>query len=80
MCATLVVGNCVNLVHDYGFDIAQNGPAALRREQDVERFGSRDQDVRRMLQHRPALVHERVAGADRGANLGHEQATLARHL
>ena len=80
MSAALVVGDGVDFVDDYGLDIPQNRPALLRCKQDVERFRRRDQNVRRTLQHSPALVHKRVAGADRGANLGHQQPTLARHL
>ena len=42
---------------------------ALRREQDVERLGCRDQYVRRALRHRLPLFGRRVAGAHRGADL-----------
>src|SRR5262249_30893951 len=41
---------------------------------------SRHQDVWRPLQHGTPLWHERVAGTNRGSNLGHQQATLSRHL
>ena len=33
--------------------------------------------MRRTLQHRAPLVHQRVAGADGGANLRHQEAALA---
>ena len=78
--AALVVGHGVDFVDDDGFDIAQNRAALFRGQQNVERLGRRDQNVRRPLQHGPALMHQRVAGADRGANLRHQQAALARHL
>ena len=78
--AALVVGDGVDFVHDDGLDIAQNRAALFRGQQDVERLGRGDQNVRRPLQHRPPLVHQRVAGADGGANLRHQQSALARHL
>jgi hypothetical protein len=80
MHAALVVGHRVNLVHDHGFNIAQNRPALLRREQDVERFRRRDQNVRRTLQHQPPVFCQRVAGAHRRADLRHQQPALACHL
>ena len=36
--------------------------------------------MRRPLQHRSPLRHQRVAGADGRANLRHQQSTLAGHL
>ena len=80
MRAALVVGHGVDFVDDDGLDIAQNGAASFRRQQDVKRLRRGDQNVRRPLQHRAPLVHQRVAGADRRANLRHQQAALARHL
>ena len=59
------------------FTSAQNAAALLRREQNVERLGRGHQNVRRPLQHALALLHERVTGADRGANLRHQQAFFA---
>ena len=75
--AAFVIGDGVDFVHDYGFNIAQNLSAALGCEQNIKRLGRRDQNVRRMFEHRPPLMHERVAGSDRGANLRHEQAALS---
>ncbi len=80
MRAAFVVGHGVNFVDDDGLDIAQNGAAFFGGKQDVKRLGRGDQNVRRPLQHGAALVHERVAGADGGADLGHQQAALAGHL
>ena len=80
MRAALVVGDGVDFVDDDGFDIAQNRAALFRGQQNVKRLRRGDQNVRRPLQHGPALVHQRVAGADRGANLRHQQSALARHL
>ena len=63
--AALVAGDRVDLVDDHGVDGAERGPAAARGQQDVERLGRGDQDVRRPLRHLLALGHRRVAGADR---------------
>ena len=78
--ATLVVRYSVDFVHNNGFDIAQNGATLFRSQQNVERLRCCDQNVWRPLQHGAALMHQRVAGADRGANLRHQQAAFARHL
>ena len=78
--AALVVGHRMNLVNDHGLNITQDCAALLRGKQDVERLRRRDKNMRRALQHRTPLVHERVAGADSGANLWHQEATFAGHL
>ena len=80
MCAALVVGYGVDFVHDYGFDVAKNGSALFRGQQNVKRFGSSHQNMRRPLQHRATLGHQRVASANGGANLRHQQSALTRHL
>ena len=56
----------VDLVDDDGAHRAQHLAAALGGEQQVERLGRGDQDVRRLAQHGRALGRGRVAGADRG--------------
>src|ERR1022692_4653370 len=76
VCAALVIGDGVNLIHDYGLDIVQDGAAAVGGEQNVERLRRGDQDVRRTLEHVAALFHQRVAGAHGGANFGHQKAAL----
>ena len=58
----------VHLVEDQRPDAAEHLPAA-RGEQQEERLGRRDQDVRRLAQHRGALALRRVAGADADAEL-----------
>ena len=45
----------------------------------VQRLGRGDQDVRRPLEHLAPLFHQRVAAADGGANLRHQQSALAGH-
>src|SRR5258706_16406521 len=52
MRATLVTRDGVDLVDDHRARIAQEVPRTFRGEQYVERFRRRDQDVRRMFQHR----------------------------
>ena len=78
--SALVVGDCVDFIHDHRFDITQDGPALFRSQQNVKRFWRRDQDVRRPLQHGAPLRHQGIPSADRGADLWHQQAALARHL
>ena len=74
--AALVVGDGVNFVHDDRLDVAQDGAAAVGGEQDVQRLRRGHQDVRRALEHLAPLFHQRVAGADGGANLRHQHAAL----
>ena len=78
MHTALVIRHGMNLVYDHGLDIAQDRAALVGSQQNVERFGSRNQNVRRPLQHGPPLVRERVAGADRRANFRHQQPALPR--
>src|SRR2546430_4905911 len=77
MCAALVISYCMDFIYDNGFHTPQNCAAALGREQDVQRLRRRYENVRRPLEHRPPLVHERVAGTNRSANLRHKQPALA---
>ena len=81
MRAALIVGDGVNFVDDHGFHAAQDGAAFFRRQQDVERFGRGDQDVRRTREHGAALVHQRVAGANsRRESRGISRPRSAGHL
>ena len=80
MSAAFVVSHGVDFIHDYSFDIAQDCAASFRCQQNVQGLRGSDQNVRRTLQHRPALVHQCVAGADCGANFGHQKTLLSRHL
>ena len=63
MRAALVARDRVNFVDDHRAHRAQHLAAGLRREQDVERLGRRDEDVRRRAAHPRALALRRVAGA-----------------
>ena len=60
----LVLRDGVDLVDDHPLGVAQE-LARPRGQHQVERLGRRDQDVRRLAQHRRALLLRRVAGADR---------------
>ena len=80
MRAALVVGDGVNLVHDQRFHRAQVFAAFRGGQQNVKRFGRRHQNVRRPLLHGAAFVHQRVAGAHRRADFGHQVPALARQL
>jgi hypothetical protein len=66
--AALRAGHCVDLVDDHGLRVHQE-LARPRGEHQVERFGRRDQHVRRRPQHRLALALGRVAGADRDGDV-----------
>src|SRR5271163_2378809 len=76
MCSALVVGNSMNLVDDYGLDIAKDCTALVGSQKDVERLGRSHQNVRRALQHGAPLMREGVAGSHGGANLRHQQTAL----
>jgi hypothetical protein len=61
--AALRPGDRVHLVEDHGLDPTQR-LARLRRQEQEQRLGGRDEDVRRRPQHPAALLGRRVAGAD----------------
>src|SRR5664280_1902753 len=66
MTASLVADERVNLVDDDRRDRPENLPAALARQEEIERLRRRHEDVRRPARHRRALSRERVARAGRG--------------
>src|SRR5882672_12222737 len=59
----------MDLIDNDGMNRAQNLPASLTGEQEVKRFGSRDQDMGRPAKHSLALAGRRVARADESADL-----------
>ena len=61
--APLRTGDGVNLIENHRLD-AREHLAGLRGEEQIERLGSRDQDVRGMASHPRALRRRRVAAAD----------------
>ncbi len=64
----LVVSDGMNFIDDDGVDAAEMLAAFERGEQDVERFGSGDENVWRALEHGAALGGWGVSGADGGAD------------
>ena len=58
----------VDFVDDHGADRPQHLAAALGRQQQIQRLGRRDQNVRRRAQHRRALGLRRIAGANGGGD------------
>ena len=75
--AALIVGDGVNFIDDHGAGGPQHGSGFLGGQQDVERFGRGDEDVRAMLTHLLAFVGGGIAGAD-GSAYGIELDALAR--
>jgi hypothetical protein len=68
VCAPLVADDRVDLVDDHGVDACEPFARPRRGQQDVERLGRRDEDVRRALRHLRALARGGVAGADADAD------------
>ncbi len=66
--AALVRRERVDFVDDHGSCRCQHLAPALAREQDVERFGRRDDDVRKAPTHLLALGLRRVSRANGAAN------------
>ena len=66
----------VDLVDDDRAHRAQHVTTALRSEQQIQRFGGGDQNVRRRFQHRRAFGSRRVAGAYRGRDARRTQPAL----
>jgi hypothetical protein len=67
--AALVRRDRVDLVDDHAARGGEHAPPRVARQQQVERFGCRYENVRRALAHRRALGLRRVAGAHLGADL-----------
>ena len=67
--AALAVGNRVDLVDDHRARAGQHQAPRFRAEQQVQRLGRRDEDLRRALQHALAFGGRRVAGAHASADL-----------
>ena len=62
------------------FTVRRHFAALFGGQQNVKRFRRRDQNMRRPLLHRAALVHQRVAGAHGRANFRHQISALPRKL
>src|SRR5205814_2106327 len=55
--AALVIGDGVNLIDDHGARGLEHLPALFRGEQDEQRLGRGNQDVRRRFQHLLAIPY-----------------------
>ena len=60
----------MDLVDDHRPDRAQHVPAALRRQEQVQRLGCGGENVRRRSDHGRPFRRRRVTGADRGGDPG----------
>src|SRR6201984_3349899 len=69
MGTAFVVGYGVDFIHDDRVNGPQDFAALSRSKEDVERFRSSYQNMRRTRQHGAALMRERIAGAHGGTNL-----------
>lgn len=78
--AALAAGQGMDLVDDHAAHPGKHLPARLRAEQDVQRFGRGDQDVRRALAHRSAFDLRRIAGAHRATDIDVGQAETRQFL
>jgi hypothetical protein len=70
----------MNFIHDDGAHGFQHRPALFRRQQDKQRFGRRDQNVRRTPKHLLPLGHRRVAGTHDHPQFRQQQAGSQRGL
>src|SRR5262245_6672867 len=62
--SALVAGQGMNFIDDYRLDAAQPLAAFARCQQQIKRLGRRDENVRRVFEHRLPLSLRRVACAD----------------
>jgi hypothetical protein len=69
----------VDLVDDHGVEAAE-GLARVRGEQQIERFGRRDDDVGRLAQEAGPLARRRVPGPDQDGGRPRRLAAAARGL
>ena len=69
MGAALVAGEGMNLVDNHRLDRSEHLTSAGAGEQDVERLGSCDENVRRLAKHGRPVALRRIAGADQHAYL-----------
>jgi hypothetical protein len=70
----------VNLVHDHHAHVGEHPATPGARQQDVERFRRRDQDVRSLSQHPRACRGGSIPGANRDTNFGKHRAGLLEPL
>src|SRR6185369_13619602 len=80
MASALVPGQGVDLVYDDGLHVSQRLASPGRREDEVERFGRRDENVRWAAEHLRPLAGWRVAGPHLNPDGLGEEAFLGREL
>ena len=73
MAAALAARERMDFIDDHGTHGRQHPPARVRAEQHVQRFGRGDENVRRALSERVALLLRGVAGAHGGADVERRQ-------
>ncbi len=69
MRAAFVAGKRVNFIDNCRPDASQHFASAGAGQQDVERLGGGDEDVRRFAQHCRAIALRRIAGTNQDADL-----------
>ena len=74
--SAFVIGHRVDFVDDNGIDSFENFSALRGGQQDVERFGSGNQNMRGARQHSTAFMCERVTRTDGCTNFRHKDAAL----
>ena len=80
MRAAFVVGHCMKLVNDQRFRPLESASTALGCQEDVERFWSGDEYVRRLLRHLLPLALRSVSGSHRHANVWEWSPALFREV
>ena len=76
VCSTPRTDDRVDLVHDDRAHGAKHLPAAVGREEQIQRFRRRHEDVRRRPQHRRPLRLRGIAGPHGGSDPGRTQPGL----
>ena len=76
MCTALVARERVELIDDHVADTGELLAELRRGQQDKQRLGGRDENMRRPTEHRSALARGGVAGAKAGADAREIEARL----
>ena len=76
MCSAPRADDGVDLVDDHGAHSPQHPPAAVRREEEIQRLRGGHQDVGRRAHHRGPLSLRRIAGSHGSGDPGRLQPGL----
>ena len=76
----LIASDGMDLIDNNGCGAGQCLPTAFGGQQNIQRLGRGDQDMRWPAHHRLPFTSRRIAGAHRGANLGELQTLSCRAL